>query len=49
MFIIPQVLFTIDRLTFSLPMDFVPTRHLSIPDKEHYQLFIDHCEIVRTP
>jgi CRP-like cAMP-binding protein len=47
--IIPQVPFTIGRLTFPLPMDSVPTRRLSIPDKEPYQLCIDHCEIVRTP
>lgn len=47
--IIPQVPFSIGRLTFPLPMDAVPTRRLSIPDREPFQVCIDHCEIVRTP
>ncbi|MDZ4403508.1 cyclic nucleotide-binding domain-containing protein [Prosthecobacter sp.] len=46
--IIPQVPFSIGRLTFPLPVDALPTRRLSIPDKEPYQLCRDHCEIVRT-
>jgi CRP-like cAMP-binding protein len=47
--IIPQVPFSIGRLTFPLPVDAVPTRRLSIPDREPFQLCVDHCEIVRTP
>lgn len=46
--IIPQVPFTIGRLTFPLPVDSVPTRRLSIPDKEPFQVCVEHCEIVRT-
>ncbi|WP_395718711.1 cyclic nucleotide-binding domain-containing protein [Prosthecobacter sp.] len=47
--IIPQVPFSIGRLTFPLPVDTVPARRLSIPDKEPFQLCVEHCEIVRTP
>lgn len=47
--IIPQVPFSIGRLTFPLPANAVPARRLSIPDKEPFQLCVEHCEIVRTP
>ncbi len=47
--IIPQVPFSLGRLTFPLPVEALPTRRLSIPDKEPFQLCIEHCEIVRTP
>lgn len=47
--IIPQVPFVIGRLTFPLRPEAMPARRLSIPDKEPYQLCVDHCEIVRVP
>ncbi|MFO1485855.1 MAG: cyclic nucleotide-binding domain-containing protein [Verrucomicrobiaceae bacterium] len=45
--IIPQVPFSIGRLTLPLT-DALPTRRLSLPDREPYQISREHCEIVRT-
>lgn len=46
--IIPQVPFSIGRLSFPLAPDALPTRRLSLPDKEPCQICPDHCDIVRT-
>jgi CRP-like cAMP-binding protein len=46
--IIPQVPFSIGRLTGLSRSADVPARRLSIPDKVPYQISRQHCEIIRT-